>query len=425
MRAEAAEYKGAEYRVNEPDLVGCAAMSSAEHPEVAGFRFAAVASGIKAQNRPDLGLIAADADAVIAAVLTKNRVKAAPVIVAAERLERGRARALLVNSGNANACTGKRGIAAARETTAAVADALSVEEALVIPASTGVIGEPLPAEKIRDAVPVLIERLAPDAASRFAEAILTTDRWPKMASVQIQVGGKRTATVLGIAKGAGMIHPNMATTLAFVLTDAPASSSFLRKSLRRATDETFNAISVDGDTSTNDAIFVLASGRVDAPNLRGEDRDARKFRDALRDVLGELGRSIVRDGEGAERLVTIEVVGSTSEEAARKVAETVSRSLLVKTALHGADPNWGRILAAAGNAGVAFDPDKVELRFDDIVVVRRGVAVGPGAEQDARVVMRRPEYTIRLKLGPGKARARYLTCDLGPEYVRINAAYRS
>ena len=400
-------------------------MPSAEHPVVSGFRFAAVASGIKPQNRPDLGLIAAETDAVIAAVLTRNRVRAAPVIVAAERLERGRARALLVNSGNANACTGERGITAARETTAAVADALGVSEDLVIPASTGVIGVPLPAERIRDAVPALIERLAADAVSGFAEAIMTTDRWPKIASVQILIGGKRTATVLGVAKGAGMIHPDMATTLAFVLTDAPASSSFLRKSLRRAADETFNAISVDGDTSTNDAIFALASGRVDAPNLRGEDRDARKFRDALRDVLRELGRSIVRDGEGAERLVTIEVVGSASEEAARKVAETVSRSLLVKTALHGADPNWGRILAAAGTAGVAFDPDKVELRFDDVVVVRRGVAVGPASEQDAREVMRRPEYTIRLKLGPGKARARDLTCDLGPEYIRINASYRS
>ena len=400
-------------------------MSSAEHPTVSGFRFAAVASGIKPQNRPDLGLIAADSDAVVAAVLTKNRVKAAPVILAAERLERGRTRALLVNSGNANACTGKRGLAAARDSTAAVADALSVDDDLVIPASTGVIGVPLPAEKIREAVPRLIERLSPDAVGSFAEAILTTDRWPKIASVQIQIGGKRTATVLGVAKGAGMIHPNMATTLAFVLTDARASSTFLRKSLRRAANDTFNAISVDGDTSTNDAIFALASGHLDAPNLRGDDRDARKFEDALRDVLGELGRSIVRDGEGAERLVTIEVVGGASEEAARKVAESVARSLLVKTALHGADPNWGRILAAAGTAGVAFDPDKVEIRFDQIVVVRRGIAVGPAAEHDAREVMRRPEYTIRLKLGPGKAKSRYLTCDLGREYIRINASYRS
>jgi len=396
-----------------------------DHARVSGFRFAGGACGIKPQGKPDLGLLVADEDAAAAAVFTRNRVRAAPVLLAAERLELGRARGILVNSGNANACTGKRGLAAARNATAALADALGVEDDLVLPASTGVIGVPLPDDRIRDAVPALVDRLSPDGALDFAAAILTTDRWPKVASARVSLGKSRAITVLGIAKGAGMIHPNMATTLGFVVTDAPASSSFLRRALRRATDETFNALTVDGDTSTNDAIFALASGRADVPSLRGDDRDARKFRDALRDVLAELGRSIVRDGEGAERVVTIEVTGAASEEAARKVARAVSASLLVKAAIHGCDANWGRILAAAGNAGVAFDPDKVEIRFDDIVLVRKGVGIGPAADRDAAEVMRRPAYTIRVKLGPGKARAHYLMCDIGPEYIRINAAYRS
>lgn len=406
-------------------VIGSAAMTDGKHPIVEGFRFAGVSCGLKPQGAPDLGLIAADEDVAAAGVFTRNRVKAAPVLVASDRLERGRARAILVNSGNANACTGKRGMTATHDTTAALADALEVDDDLILPASTGVIGLPLPAERVRDAVPALVEALSPEGVEAFAQAILTTDRWPKIASVELTVGNRRKATVLGIAKGAGMIHPNMATTLAFVVTDAPMSSAFLRKALRRSVDQTFNAITVDGDTSTNDAIFAMASSRVDAPAFRGEDRDARKFRDALADVLGELGRSIVRDGEGAERLVTVEVTHAPSENAAKQVAEKIANSLLVKTAIHGKDPNWGRILAAAGNAGVAFDPDKVEIRFDQVVVVRKGCGVGPNAEEDARRVMHNPEYAIRVKLGGGKSQARYLMCDVGAEYIRINASYRS
>jgi len=400
-------------------------MSSEKHPRVEGFRFAGGPCGIKRDGSPDLGLIVADDEVAAAAVLTRNRVKAAPVQVAAERLERGRARAILVNSGNANACTGKRGIKATRDTTGVLADALEVDDSLVLPASTGVIGAPLPVERIETGIPKLVEALSPDGASDFARAIMTTDQWPKMASVQITIGNKQKATVLGVAKGAGMIHPNMATTLAFVVTDAPMSSSFLKRALRSATRETFNAITVDGDTSTNDAIFAMASSRVDATPLRGEDRDARRFKGALRDVLDELARSIVRDGEGAKKLVTVEVVSAPSEDAATKVARAVAGSLLVKTAIHGEDPNWGRILAAAGNAGVAFDPDKVEIRFDRVVVARKGMAIGPGAEQEAKGVMQQPEYTIRVKIGGGKAKARYVMCDIGHDYVTLNGSYRS
>ncbi len=399
-------------------------MAKANHPTVAGFRFAAGACGIKHGGGPDLGLVVADEPVAAAGVFTRNRVKAAPVVVSSERLERGRAQAVLVNSGNANACTGKAGMRAARDTTAALAGALGVDEGLVLPASTGVIGVPLPADRICQAIPRLVRELSPDGAEAFAQAIMTTDRWPKVASVEVGLDRTRKATVLGIAKGAGMIHPNMATTLAFVFTDAPMSSSFLRRALRRATDATFNAVTVDGDTSTNDTIVAMASSRLDAPALRGESREARKFRDALVDVLGELARSIVRDGEGAERVVTVEVTGGPSESAARQVARTIAGSLLVKTAIHGCDPNWGRVLAAAGNAGVAFDPDKVEVRFDHVVVARRGTGVAD-AEREAREVMRKPEYTIRVKLGAGKSTARYVMCDVGHEYVRINASYRT
>lgn len=392
---------------------------------VEGFRFAGGSCGIKRDGSPDLGLIVADEDVATVAVMTRNRVKAAPVLLAAERLERGRGRAILVNSGNANACTGKRGLEAARDTTATLADALEVDDELVLPASTGVIGVPLPVEKIQQGIPSLVSDLAPDGVERFAEAIMTTDRWPKVASVQISIGNKQTATVLGVAKGAGMIHPNMATTLAFVVTDAPMSSAFLEQTLRTATRETFNAITVDGETSPNDTIFAMASSRVDSSALRGEDRDARRFKDALRDVLDELGRSIVRDGEGAQKVVTVQVTGAPSEDAATQVAHTIAGSLLVKTAIHGEDPNWGRIISAAGNAGVAFDQEQVEIRFDKVVVTRKGIAIGPGAEHEAKAVMSQPEYTITVKLGGGDGSAHYVMCDIGAEYVRINANYRT
>jgi len=407
-------------------LVGLSlAMNDRTHPAVQGFRFAGMACGIKAESTPDLGVIVADEEVPTAAMFTRNRIKAAPVLVAQQRIERGRAQAILVNSGNANACTGKAGLEACKATTARLADALDVSDGLVLPASTGVIGEALPFERITAAVPGLVERLSPDAAGDFARAILTTDRWPKVSSIQLTVGGKEKVTILGIAKGAGMIHPDMATTLAFVVTDAPMSTSFLERALRNAVDTTFNEISVDGETSTNDAVFAMASGKVDVEPLRGSDPDARHFMDAMTDVLGELSKQIVRDGEGAERVVRIQVIGAPSEVAGRRVAESVARSILVKTAIHGRDPNWGRILAAAGNSGVAFDEDAVEIRFGDVVVCKKGLATGGDADERARRVMERPEYTIQLKLGPGKTGASYLTCDIGEEYVRINSAYRS
>lgn len=400
-------------------------MSESQHPTVSGFSFAATACGVKPNGDLDLGLIVADEPVSVAAMFTKNRVRAAPVELSMQRVERGRAQAIVVNSGNANACTGRKGLEDVRVITSIVADELGVGDDMVLMASTGVIGVPLPSERIENALPALLASRAPDRIDEFARAIMTTDRWPKVSSIKFPIGNDQECTVLGIAKGAGMIHPDMATTLAFVLTDAPMHSSFLKRALNNAVDRTFNMMTVDGATSTNDTIIAMASGRVQCEPLRGTDRDARRFIDALVDVLGELGKRIVQDGEGAQHVVTIEVVGAPSEEAARKVAAECAKSLLVKAMIHGKDPNWGRLMAAAGMAGVAFDPDKVEIKIGKATVVKKGMGVGREAEEEARRAMHEPAYTIKIRLGPGKASASYLLCDIGEEYIRINSSYRS
>ncbi len=398
-------------------------MTESQHPSVPGFTFAATSAGLKANGGLDLGLIVADEPVSVAAMFTKNRVRAAPVELSMQRVERGRAQAIVVNSGNANACTGQKGLEDAKVITSIVADELGVADEMVLVASTGVIGVPLPSERIETALPGLLTTRTPGGIDPFARAIMTTDRWPKVASIKFPIGNDQECTVLGIAKGAGMIHPDMATTLAFVLTDAPMHSSFLKRALQNAVDKTFNMMTVDGATSTNDAIFAMASGRVPCEPLRGSDRDARRFMDALVDVLGELGKRIVQDGEGAKHVVTLEVIGAPSEEAARKVAAECAKSLLVKAMIHGKDPNWGRLMAAAGMAGVAFDPEKVEIKIGKVTVVKRGMSAGREAEEEARKAMHEPSYSIKMRLGPGKAHASYLFCDIGHDYIDINASY--
>ncbi|WP_075097973.1 bifunctional glutamate N-acetyltransferase/amino-acid acetyltransferase ArgJ [Sandaracinus amylolyticus] len=389
---------------------------------VPGFRLAGISAGIKANGRPDLALIVADEPVSVAGVFTKNRVQAAPVRVAKERAKAGKARAVLVNSGNANACTGKAGLDATKRTTEAVAERLGISAKAVLPASTGVIGAVLPAETIVRGSDRLIEALSSEGGADFARAIMTTDQWPKVACAQIRIG-RETATVLGIAKGAGMIHPDMATTLGFVITDAGASPALLRKLLKAAIDPTFNAVSVDGDTSTNDTVLLMASGK--AGTVRAGSKEAATLQAALTEVLGALAKSIVRDGEGARHVARIEVEGLANDRAARAVARTIATSPLVKTALHGRDANWGRILAAAGRAGVVFDPDRAEIRIGDETIVRGGMPVGKDAEARAATILQAAEYTIRVTLGKGRGRAHYLTCDLGPDYVAVNANYRS
>jgi glutamate N-acetyltransferase / amino-acid N-acetyltransferase len=394
-------------------------------PEVRGFRFAAVAAGIKKKEGAlDLALAVADKPVPCAAVFTQNLVQAAPVRVARERVAQGKVQAVLVNAGNANACTGKPGLKAALDTTRAAAAALGIAAELVVPASTGVIGQLLPGEKVEAALPGLVKKLAPQRARDFTTAIMTTDQWPKTAARTLRIGGK-TVTVLGMAKGAGMIHPRMATTLAFVFTDASVSSSLLGKSLREATDHSFNVASVDGETSTNDTILLMASGAAGAPALKPGSGEHQRFAKALREVLRELAESIVADGEGANHVAEIEVRGLLNDAAARTVAQRIATSLLVKTALHGKDANWGRILSAAGMAGVPFDPDVASIHVNDVAIVKRGLGIGPAAEAKAQRIMAKKRYTIRVGLGKGPGRASYLTCDLGHSYVDVNAGYRS
>jgi glutamate N-acetyltransferase/amino-acid N-acetyltransferase len=400
-------------------------MTDTRHPIVPGFSFAATSAGLKTSGGLDLGVIVADEPVAVAAMFTKNRVRAAPVELSMQRVERGRTQAIVVNSGNANACTGKKGLEDAKVITSIVADELGVADEMVLMASTGVIGKPLPSERIEAALPGLLASRRPDAIDDFAQAIMTTDRWPKVASIKFPIGADQECTVLGVAKGAGMIHPDMATTLAFIVTDAPMHSSFLKRALQNAVDKTFNMLTVDGSTSTNDSIYAMASGRVPCEPLRGSDRDARRFMDALVDILSELGKRIVQDGEGARHVVTMEVVGAPSEEAARKVAAECAKSLLVKAMIHGKDPNWGRLMAAAGMAGVAFDVDEVEIKIGKATVVRRGEGAGREAEEEARRAMQDSQYTIRIRIGPGKAQASYLLCDIGHEYIDVNAAYRT
>lgn len=387
--------------------------------KVRGFRFSGISANIKKNGRRDLALAVADEPAVTAAVFTRNLVRAAPVVVAERRCQAGRARAVLVNSGNANACTGEPGLGATLESTGAVARALRVDPDEVLPASTGVIGSLLPAERIVTATPALVQALAEDGHDAFADAICTTDRWPKVAQAALPGG----ATVLGIAKGAGMIHPELgppqATLLGFLFTDARVSQAVLQHTLQAAVNETFNVCSVDGDTSTNDAIFALASG------ASGSACDDASLLAAFTRVCEELARSIVADGEGTEHTVELSVSGLADDEQARRVARTIATSLLVKTALHGKDANWGRILAAAGRAGVPFDPAGARLSIAGVEVVRQGVAVGPEAEHEAHQRMREASYRIELQLGTGNGHVRYWMADLGHGYVDVNASYRS
>lgn len=384
-----------------------------------GFRFAAVSAGIRKDGRIDLALAASDVDAVVAGVFTKNLVKAAPVEVAMRRLARGSARAVLVNAGCANACTGEAGERAALDSTAAVARALGISAELVLPASTGVIGALLPAEKIETKAGALVAELAVEGWDAFSRAILTTDRGPKLATASLPGG----ASVLGIAKGAGMIHPDLgppqATMLAFLFTDAEVEQEVLARALLAASEDTFNAASVDGDTSTNDTVLVLASGASGSRPSEGE------LVAALGSVCGELARAMVADGEGASHVAEIVVEGLEDAGAARRVARTVATSLLVKTALFGRDANWGRLLAAAGRSGVHFEPRRARIRVGEVTIVERGVAVGPEAERKAAEIFAGPSYTITLTLGDGEGRASYLTSDLGHSYVDVNAGYRS
>lgn len=389
-----------------------------------GFRATATSCGLKESGALDLALVATERPASGAGVFTSNRVQAAPVTYDREILARSpeRLRAVLANSGCANACTGPRGLEDARRMAALAAGPLGCRPDEVLVLSTGVIGRFLDMEKVERGVGRLFSTEARVGAEHAAAAILTTDTRSKTAREEIELGG-RGVTVAGFAKGAGMIHPQMATMLAVLTTDAACAPERLRSCLASAVERSFNRISVDGDQSTNDTVLLLASG---AAGVEIEDRNAGSFTEGLTRVCVSLAKQIARDGEGATRLVEITVAGAASEARAHRVADAIARSLLVKTAIHGADPNWGRILAAAGYSGEAIDPDRLALSFgaagERVALVRDGLAVAYDSGA-ASGLLRRDPVEIRLELGLGSAEATCWTCDLSADYVAINAHY--
>jgi glutamate N-acetyltransferase/amino-acid N-acetyltransferase len=392
-----------------------------------GFTFAATHCGLK-KSKLDLALIVSETPATAAAMFTTNLVKAAPLIVSQAHLRKSRSkmRAIIVNSGNANCCTGSDGHGASTATALKLAQELgSVHPSQVLVNSTGVIGVPLCVEKILDAVPQLVRsrRADPAAFEEVTRAIMTTDTRPKWAAAKCRIGGK-LVRILGCAKGSGMIAPNMATMLAFLTTDAAIGTALLSKALRACTGTTFNCITVDGDTSTNDTVAVLANGQSGARKISAQGSDYKKFCAALEKVCKSLALAIVADGEGAQRVIEIEVRGAPSDRAAHDVAYTIATSPLVKTALAGADPNWGRILAAAGRSGVKFNFERADIWLAGIPVCRRGLE-HPFDERIAHEKMLAKAVPIVVDLRSGKGRARMWTCDFTVEYVRINASYRT
>ncbi len=389
---------------------------------VPGFRGAGCACGIKKGGRLDLGLVVSDRPCKSDVVFTKNKVVAAPVAWAKALRSRAALRGIIASSGNANACTGAEGIAAARKTCAAACKALSLSPESLLVSSTGVIGMPLPYGKIVSAVPRLCASLAADGIARAGNAIMTTDAWPKRAFRSVPVRGGKV-TLGGIAKGAGMIAPNRGTMLAYVFTDASIKAVELRKAFRAAVELSFNRIVVDGDTSTNDTAAIFANGACGLPPLAGKDLAA--FSEALESLLLELALMIVSDGEGASRVVRLEVAGAKSDRDAEIAARAVATSPLVKTAVFGADPNWGRVIAAVGRSGIPVDPDKVELSFAGEKVLRKGMKIAHAAERRAAPKIRKASYDVVVSLGLGKGSHYLYFSDLNHKYIEINAGYRT
>jgi glutamate N-acetyltransferase/amino-acid N-acetyltransferase len=394
-----------------------------------GFLFAAGDGGLRVHGSgPDVAIMYSTAPAHVAALFTSNRVKAAPVVLSERHLKRGEqiAQVIVVNAGNANCATGIQGMRAARECAERASVLLRVPLRRVLLASTGVIGVPLDPNRITSLLPSLIRRMHPEGVSRVARAILTTDTLPKLANRTLHIGGRKVA-ILGMAKGAGMIYPRLApsaTMLAFLFTDAVMESRFLQRAAARACDLSFNRISVDGDTSTNDTLLVMANGMAGGRTILENTAMGKAFFDALAAVMQELALAMVRDGEGAKKVAEIRVEQARSERQAEAIARAVALSPLVKTALAGADPNWGRILSAAGNAGVDFQPDKVDIYMNRMRVCRRGGATD-FSESAASKLLQAKAILIRVVLGHGAAQARFWTCDFTEEYIRINSSYRT
>jgi glutamate N-acetyltransferase / amino-acid N-acetyltransferase len=389
-----------------------------------GFLASGLHCGIKKPGLLDLALVVSERSGPIAGVFTNNQVVAAPVILDRRHLRRGTGRAILINSGNANACTGAPGLKAAEKTAALVARALNIPVHEVFVGSTGVIGRALPLDRIVKAFPTLLHSLSSRAGMQAARAIMTTDLKPKTVARQQKING-RVVTIGGMAKGSGMIHPNMATMLGYLTTDAAITRKALQQALTAAVEQSFNCISVDGDTSTNDTVLCLANGKANNRIIKQGTPAFRQFVHLLTEACQPLALAICRDGEGVTKVVKIEVTGARTVPQARQVAQTIGTSNLVKTALFGEDANWGRVMAAIGRAGVPLNPSTISVRFGGVPMVRQGVGLGLAAERRIAKVFRQKEFTIAVDLGQGRHQAHLWTTDLSYDYVRINASYRS
>ncbi len=402
--------------------------SSPELPPVDGVRFATAEAGIRYKGRTDVMLALFDAQTAVAGVLTRSKCPSAAVDWCRDRLPGGEARVLVVNSGNANAFTGMKGRKAVELTAKLAAKAAGCRASQVFLASTGVIGEPLDAEKFEGVLDDCASRATPDQWREAAKAIMTTDTFPKVATVTTTLGGVRV-TINGMAKGAGMIAPDMATMLSFVATDAPIAAPVLQALLRKATDRTFNCVTIDGDTSTSDTLLLFATGAAaarGAPQITAPgDRRLAPFRKALTTLLRDLAQQVARDGEGARKLITVNVQGAKSERSAHRIAMSIANSPLVKTAVAGEDANWGRVVMAVGKAGEPADRDRLSISFGDIRVAHQGARDPAYDEEQTSAYMRGDEIAITVDIGLGRASATVWTCDLTKEYVAINGDYRS
>jgi glutamate N-acetyltransferase/amino-acid N-acetyltransferase len=391
---------------------------------VAGFRFAGVHGGLKTGGRRDTALVVADSPVPTAAVFTRNTAAAAPVVVARKHVADGLAQAVLINSGNANAATGSSGLKLAEWSCRELATRLGIKPGLVLPCSTGVIGVQLDRRRMARAISLATDALGPSRASACGRAMMTSDAFPKWASRSVRLPGGETATVAGLAKGAGMIHPGMATLLCVLVTDAPLSSGAARAVLAEAVASSFNSITVDGDTSTNDTVVLMASGLAGGEAIRSKKSAGYELlATAVGELTDELSRMVVRDGEGATRVVNVLVEGAPGDADAERAARAVATSTLVKAAFAGGDPNWGRIVCALGNSGVDVDFKRVAISVDDVALVKAGELLSEEARRRAARVMKNDTFTLAIRLGRGPGRARIVTSDLTEAYVRFNTAY--
>lgn len=392
--------------------------------KVPGFLFSGISAGIKKDGKRDLGLIYSEVPARVAGLFTTNKVKAAPVQLDMARIKKGLCQAIIVNSGNANACTGIQGRRDAKRVSSLIAKQLGINEKLVFPSSTGIIGTPLPVEKIEGGIPELINNLSAEGWMKTVEAMMTTDTFPKIEVATCRIKGKQVK-LCGMIKGAGMICPDLATMLSFLVTDANIKGSLLQQMLEKAAEVSYNRITIDGETSTNDTVLLLANGKAGHPILNRMDRDGEAFKYMLFEVCQNLAKSLVKDGEGATKFINIFIRGAKNREDAKRAAYAIAHSPLVKTAFFGEDANWGRILCALGHSGAQINPNRIDVFFDKVPIVKNGMGVSPRLEEKAVGVIKKISFGVTVDLHQGESRFFVLTTDFSIDYVKINASYRS